>query len=244
MKNTNMHRHSSKLIALAGLLAGAVTLPVSAQSLVNTSVNAVGGAAGGIGHGFGSSAGGAASSGAGVGGMNGSGSAGASGAVGGAPLTRDVRASGAFETIGMRQERVATQTDVAQRHVATTALNSGPSSLAIHAASRTEREQLATDIDERVAASSKAMAAMKTQSKSLNGDARAEFKSAAKDVDAREKELHASLKAARDASDETWVDRRASVAASYEAYTQSVGRAEAIAASGQSSATGKATLKP
>lgn len=234
MKTMNTHWHSTKLVALTSLLVGALTLPVRAQPLVNTTVNAVGGVTGGLG-GVGSSAG------SGFGGSLGGPGAAAGGSVGGAigapPLHQDVVASGAFESIGARQERLAMQTEVAPRHIATGALSAGMSAESIRAASVDSRSQLATDIDERIAASSKAMAAMRVEAKSLRGDAQADFKAAAKDVDVREKDLRTSVKVARKASAETWAESRAKVAANYEAYAQAVGRAETVAAAGRASTT-------
>jgi hypothetical protein len=234
MKNAKLPQ-SSNLIALAALVAGAVMIPVRAQPVVNTTVNAVGGVTGGLGVGGGAAGGsfGGAASGAG------SGAIGAGGAFGGAPLPGETRASGAFETIGMRQQRLAAEpktTSSAPALDASAALRAGPSALDLRAANADTRTQLASDLDTRIAASAKSMNATRVQAKSLRGEAQAEFKAAARDVDTREKELKASVKAARRASVDAWPEARANVAANYEAYLQAVSRAEAAAAGTEANA--------
>jgi hypothetical protein len=238
MKNY-LHWHSSKLVALAGWLAAAMTLPIHAQPLVNTTVNTAGGLTTGLG--AGSSFGGAASAGPGSIGT----AAGATGGLGGS-LPADAHASGAFETIGMRQQRLAARSELAAAPSAMAALRAGPSVQDIRAASSGSRLQMTSTMDDRVAASAKAMAAMQVQSKSLPRDAQAEFKAAARDVAIREKDLKATMKIARRASVETWSESRASLAAKYDAYAQAVAHAEAIAASGPgtTNVAARGTVKP
>jgi hypothetical protein len=233
MKNY-LHWPSSKLVALAGWLAAAMTLPIHAQPLVNTTVNTAGGLTTGLG--AGSSFGGAGPGRIGTAG-------GATGGLGGS-LPADARASGAFETIGMRQQRLAARSGLAATPSAMAALRAGPSVQDIRAASSDSRLQMTSTIDDRVAASAKAMAAMQVQSKSLPRDAQTEFKAAARDVAIREKDLKASMKIARRASTETWSESRASLAAKYDAYAQAVAHAEAIAVSGTTNVAARGTVKP
>jgi hypothetical protein len=237
MKTTKQPQ-SSNVIAWAALLATAVMIPVRAQPVVNTTVNAVGGVTGGLGVGGGAAGGsiGGAASGTGSGAIG----AGGSGSFGGAALPSEIRASGAFETIGMRQQRLAAESRTSAPALGSSAaLRAGPSASDIRAANADARTQLASDLDARIAASAKSMTATKAQAKALRGDAQAEFKAASRDVDTREKELKASVKAARRASAEAWPEARANVAANYEAYAHAVSRAETVAASNEVNANVK-----
>lgn len=241
---------SSRSLMLLGLGLGVATTSLSFAAGIgvgpvgtpNGNLGVGGGAGGALGSGIGGAAGGI---GGGVGGGIGRGHAGAGGAAGGAfggDVFPDARAD-AFESTGMRRERLARETTgrteaqakglaVARAHAASSALDRGLSDDWIRGAGVSAREHLATDIDRRIEASHDAMASMKSHAGMLEGSARADFKAATKDVAAREKALKASVKSARRASAEAWVDRRAEVAANYEAYTRSVARAEAVMAAG------------
>jgi hypothetical protein len=246
--------YTSKAVAaflILGAIGTAVAAPVGVGAGVAGSVGAMPGAIGG-----GASASGAFGGGA-AGGFSGSATgAGAGSAAVGVRGVPDVHPNAeAFETIGMRQERLATGTNlaggaaldapgmqVANQHAITAVLNAGPTVKEMSAATVDDRDKLSADIDSRVSATAKALTGLKAQTKSLNAEQRAEFKTAMKETDAREKALRKSLKTARKASVETWADTRADVASNYDAYVQAAQHAEAIALSAPSpSATAAAT---
>lgn len=248
-----MKNHTSmKTIALIGLLASA------AVAWANIPPVAVAGTIGGVAHGLGGafSTSGAAGPGA-IGGFGGVGAGSASNIGGGFEVgaARGGRVD-AFESIGMRQARLTREstppaanplTDtvlessvslVPNEHAASTMLSTGFSAETIRVSRIEERQQLAADISKRLDATKDAMATLKTDAKVLEGDAKADFKAAAKEVRACEKELKAKVKSARKAPADAWSENRAKLAASYEAYMQSVTRAESLVAaeSGEHSA--------
>jgi hypothetical protein len=229
MKNYTSSK--TMMAVLLGLMAGATVASAQIPS-VNVSVAGLGSASGGAVSAGGATTGafGGSASSAGAGSMRG-------GFDGSAPAAR----LDAFESIGMRQERLAREaagasmvtsqtstsvTPVPNHAAASTILRAGFSADTIRSANVEERQQLTTNIDKRVETSAEALATLKHEGKPLEGQAKADFKTAMKDVDAREKELKASMKTARKASAEAWADNRAEVAARYEAYTEAVARAE------------------
>jgi hypothetical protein len=153
----------------------------------------------------------------------------------------------AFETIGMRQQRLATGAavaggnainapgmEMANQHAIDAVLNPGPMAKEIRAAAVDDREKVSADIDARVSATGKALDELKSHARSLSTEKQAEFKAAMKDTAAREKALRKSLKTARKASAETWASANADLAANYEAYANSAEHAELLAASANS----------
>lgn len=234
---------SSKTLALIGLIASAAVASANLPP-VNVSAGTVGGVAGNLGGTFGAP------------GVTGAAGSTVGGGFNGAMATIDADPSAgfqagpvpgqriaAFESMGMRQARLATDAEplaetatstettvspVANEQAASALLSTGFSSDTIRAANAAERQQLAADINQRIEATSDAMATLKDDAKTLDDDIRADFKAAAKEVKASEKKLKKSVKAVRKASAETWAEKRAEVAADYESYLQSIARAEAI----------------
>jgi hypothetical protein len=246
--------YTSKAVAaflILGAIGAADAAPVGVGAGVAGSVGTVPGVIGG---GAGASAGGALSGGAASGFSGSAAGAGAGSAAVGARGVPDVHANTeAFETIGMRQERLATGANlaggaaldapgmqIANQHAITAVLNAGPTVKEINSATVDDRDKLSADIDARMNGTAKALAELKANTKSLNAEQRAEFKTAIKETDAREKALRKSLKTARKASVETWGDSRADVAANYDAYAQAAQHAEAVAAASRSSASAAA----
>jgi hypothetical protein len=252
-----IHQTSSKLLAILGLLASTAVIaaPAGVGGAVGGAVGGIaGGAAGGAGGGhgaggaFGGNAGGHGNAGIGVGRGSANGHAQGGAAVGG-NLPNAHANERAFETIGMRQERIKGEADTRAANAGGRALeangmaraneravvavtNAGPSSDHIRRADVNARSEIIAGIDGRISAGSRTVGELNSRARTLSGEAKADFKAAMKDVDAREKDLKASVKAARKASPEAWAESRAHVAASYEAYTQSLARAETLAGAG------------
>lgn len=127
-------------------------------------------------------------------------------------------------------------------------LDAGPTVRVIESRSIAAREELATEIDQRIDASSHAVASLKRQARSLDDEAQTEFDAAMKDVALREKQLKRSAKHVRKATSENWEEARSAVAADYSAYAQAVMRAEAAAGSAKagslSGVRGTGTVEP
>ncbi len=151
--------------------------------------------------------------------------------------------AGEIETIGMRQDRLRAEANAngqgtafapglaaTDAHSVSVALDAGPTATTIRSATFTTREQLTTDVDQRMDAGAKAMVEFKERAKLLDASAQAEFKVAVKDADARAKQLKKSAKSARKGSEETWGKDRDSLAADYEAYASAMARVEAATA--------------
>ena len=237
-------------LSIAALVAG-TALANGAAPIVHGAVGAVGGVTGGLSIGGGNPAAAMAAgsfhSSAGVaGGASGAAHAGgeafSGGASGGAT-------SDEFESIGMRQARLQTQTTVnplADAHAsarahevsprfassssASAALDATATAAKTRAATIETREDTIAEIKSRIKASDKDMSDLKVEAKENGPAAQAEFKAAAKDVAASEKELKRSMKAADKASADTWADSRTKLAADYEAYASAMAHAETAAA--------------
>ncbi len=151
--------------------------------------------------------------------------------------------AGEIETIGMRQDRLRAEASAngqgtalapglaaTDTHSVGVALDVGPTVTTIRSAAFATREQLTTDVDQRMDAGAKAMVEFKERAKLLDASAQAEFKAAVKDADARAKQLKKSVNAARKDSEQTWGKDRDSLAADYEAYASAMARAEAATA--------------
>ena len=152
-----------------------------------------------------------------------------------------------FETIGMRQARlaethggavVATTPAAANanEHSAVAALNV-TSADQIRATAIDHRAQLASDIDAGLKAHAKALAKAKADAKTLNAEEQAQFKASLKESSAREKVVKSDLKKVRKAAADGWVDARAKLAADYDAYVQATEHAQAIASASTASAS-------
>lgn len=96
----------------------------------------------------------------------------------------------------------------------------------IQSTSFEQRDQLSTDVKNRIEATEKDLSQVK---KNLSSDAKKTFKEASKEVGDREKELKKSLGAAKKTSADNWESARSDVAAKYQAYMEAVARAQATA---------------
>lgn len=232
--------HVSKLI-VGALLVGALGVAQAGP----VGVGAVGGAGARVGV-----------SGLGVGAAGGFGGNGAAGLHGGAagvgshvdasagaaiaPGTPDLRVDqSGFESLGMHQARLSAQAEsaggkalqapgmtVANEHAIDAVANAGPAEAKVREASIESRDEIATDIEGQVTATSKAMTKLDAEAKSLNADQRGEFRTAVKDAHAAEKAVKKSLKAVRKATPETWATARADLATHYAAYVNAAQRAQ------------------
>lgn len=247
-----MKNHTStKTIALLGLLASAAVASATIPP-VNVSAGTIGGVTNNLGGSFG--AGGAAGPALGSGfgaASHAAGSVGGGFDVAGAPNARIE----AFESIGMRRERLAREAaakldttldsgvaPVPNEQAASAALSTGFSAETIRAASAEERQQIAAAVNQRIATSSDAVAALKADAKALDATAQAEFKAARKDVGRQAKELKAAAKAARKGSAERWEELRAELAQRYDAYAASVARAEAVVSESRPAMGGRVSM--
>ena len=232
------HTPSSLAIAVLGLLGGTVVASAQISLGADAPVRAVGESASSVG--LQEVAAGARPDVA----LSGRSSGAAAGGVS-SPLLASARAKiDGIESIEMGQARLAqnraevrgasaTKSAVVPLpadDAASAALNVGFSAQTIRDAKPNERELLFTQINNRIDTSSRAIDGLKRDSKSLHGDARARFKAAAKEVAAREKELKASVKTAGKASADNWAEKRAELAARYDAYAAAVAKAESLTA--------------
>lgn len=96
----------------------------------------------------------------------------------------------------------------------------------IHASSYTAREQLISDIEQRVANSDAGMASYRATLNQMSADGRRSFESASDDVKDKAKALQKSIKSARKAKDSNWEGSRAELASAYEAYAAALARVD------------------
>lgn len=99
----------------------------------------------------------------------------------------------------------------------------------IRAATFASRESTVADIDARLTASEKSLAAMRSSSAEMSASGKTQFKTADDVVKEREKTLRSSIRAARNASESEWDSARSKLAADYEAYASALASADAAA---------------
>jgi hypothetical protein len=97
----------------------------------------------------------------------------------------------------------------------------------IHASTYTAREQLISDIEQRVANSDAGLASYRATINQMSTDGRRAFDSAADNVKDTAKALQKSIKNARKAKDSNWEASRAELASAYEAYAAALARVDA-----------------
>jgi hypothetical protein len=96
----------------------------------------------------------------------------------------------------------------------------------IRSATMANRDQMLSDIESRVKASEQALSSMHSTMSQMSEDGRKAFNSASDEVKAKAKALRATLKKARNASEQEWDSLRTQLASDYEAYATSVGRVD------------------
>jgi hypothetical protein len=99
----------------------------------------------------------------------------------------------------------------------------------LQATSMAGREQVINDLENRMRASESAVATMRRTVDEMSADGRAQFHAANADVNAKEKALRESIKAARKADATNWETSRAQLAADYAAYADALARIDAAA---------------
>lgn len=120
-------------------------------------------------------------------------------------------------------------------------LNSADTVAAINGSTRETRDNVMTQVNARLEASSKAMDDLRRSGRQLQGDARNRFDAAADNVRARERDVRNSLNETRRASASTYASAQAKLASDYQRYTDAVSQAEA-SASASGSAAGSTTI--
>lgn len=111
---------------------------------------------------------------------------------------------------------------------------------ALRESSIEQRDATLEAVHTRFDQSAAAAAQLRESGAQLQGDARARFKTAWKDVRSSERSLKRSLKAAQRADAEGWVEARERLATDYDAYAAAVSRAEVAAASNRADTSANA----
>lgn len=120
-------------------------------------------------------------------------------------------------------------------------LNSADTVAAINGSSRETRDNVMTQVNARLEASSKAMDDLRRSGRQLEGDAKTRFNAAYDNVRARERDVRNSLNETRRASASTYSAAQAKLATDYQRYSDAVSQAEA-SASASGSATGSTNI--
>lgn len=110
-----------------------------------------------------------------------------------------------------------------------TVLNPGEMAREIRGTSETSRDMLTAKVNAKIETGDRVLSDINRQARELRGDARTQFKAAADNVRDTEKALKRTLNDARKATNETWSEVQARLAADYEAYAAAVARAHAAA---------------
>ncbi len=150
--------------------------------------------------------------------------------------------AGAYETIGMRQERLRLQTEAAgntsvaapaltatSQSSAAVVLDATPTLNRVRHTTYATRSQVSNELEARVDASAAALARANASAVALDAQAKASYEIAADNARTREKVLRASLAAARKAEEKTWDSARTRVAMDFELYAVAASEAEARA---------------
>lgn len=133
-----------------------------------------------------------------------------------------------YESSGQRQVRLAAESPGTVTIGALEVLDSGPTGPMPADALEAANEEVTTQVLTRIKATDRAMASLRSRSKSLDDDTQARFKAAAADVAERRQALRENLKTVRSIGGEQWSNARAEVAVSFNAYVESLHRAEAV----------------
>jgi hypothetical protein len=140
-----------------------------------------------------------------------------------------------FESLGSWRARSAAE---ARAHVIAGTLemlDSGPTGPMSPEAMDAAREDVTTQVLDRIKTTDRAMRSLKKQTKTLDANTQTRFQSAAEEVAQRRVALRESLRAVRAAGGDEWTYDRSTVAVNYNAYVQSLRRAESAASGGVNS---------
>ena len=107
--------------------------------------------------------------------------------------------------------------------------SSGATTEEIRTAAHANREVVLERVDSQIEVGGRITADLNRQARHLDGEAKADFKAAMKEVKTAEKAVRRSLRTARKAKGEAQADAQAQLATDYAAYTEAVARAEAAA---------------
>jgi hypothetical protein len=131
------------------------------------------------------------------------------------------------ESLGQWQTRAAAASANATVTIGTLqVLDSGPTGPMTPEARDAARQEVTTDVLNRIAVTDRVMAALKQRASNLDANTQAQFKTVASEVRERRQALRESLKAVRTADDAQWSDARSAVAVNYNAYAQSLRHAQ------------------
>lgn len=133
-----------------------------------------------------------------------------------------------FDSMGTHQAQIAATLPGTVTIGALEVLDSGPTGAMTPAARAAARTQVTNQVLDRIRVTDKIMISLTNQSESRDRDTQAAFKAAAREVAASRQALREDLKAVRAADDAQWSAARTAVAGSYNAYVQTLHRAEEI----------------
>ena len=115
-------------------------------------------------------------------------------------------------------------------------LNSADTVTAINGSTRETRDNVMTQVNARLEASSKALDDLRRSGRQLQGEAKTRFDAAYDNVRARERDVRNSLNETRRASASTYSAAQAKLASDYQRYSDAVAQAEASASASGSAA--------
>lgn len=148
------------------------------------------------------------------------------------PGTFDIRN---FESLGSWQARHEAESRGTVTIGPLEILDSGPTGPMTPEAQTAATAEVTAQVLNRIQATDKLMASLKRQSKSMDEDARRQFKVIANTVAERRQALRESLKTVRAADDNEWSDARTAVAVNFNTYVQAQHRAEDIVSTASTS---------
>lgn len=135
-----------------------------------------------------------------------------------------------FEPLGVWQERSAAEARGTVTIGPLEVLDSGPTGPLTPSVLEAAREEVTAQVLDRIKATDRKMKSLKSLSKSLGAETQMQFKTAAREVAEHRAALRESLKVVRASGSEDWPQARTAVAVNFNAYVQSLHRAEAAAA--------------
>ena len=133
-----------------------------------------------------------------------------------------------FESLGEWQDRTAAEASGIVTIGALEVLDSGPTGPLTPDVQAAARDDVTAKVLGRIQATDRIMAGLRSEAADLDPDTQARFKATAVEVDAHRHTLREDLKAVRAADESEWPAARSEVAVSFNAYVQSMHRAEAI----------------
>ena len=133
-----------------------------------------------------------------------------------------------FESIGMRQTRLAEEANGTVTIGPLEVIGSGPTGPMTPEAQTVATDEVTAQVLARIKATDRLMTSLDRRSKDLDDAGRARFTTAAAEVQERRQALRESLKAVRAASDDQWSSARSAVADNFNAYVQSTHRAAGV----------------